>query len=273
MATKRAFVPGERTTPNRSRDTGTPFLGTGRRLPLGPKALVIGDRDRSDGLMTASSAEASPAGIDLYWIPLGAGGSGFVRLNGRIYEAIEARLEGRSRCAIYHTALQVHLPEGRFVVETTWPSPDADTKSRGVVVEGAVFARRLARLQTFRYEVRCWRNGVLPDADEAFGGPQRVSDDTEEARRLLKMAGSVPALIWGRDPLEAGEMWNSNSVISWLLVRSGLTMETIHPPARGRAPGWDAGIAIANRSSVASDASTAAAVDSSQAKSLAGLLE
>jgi hypothetical protein len=210
--------------------------------------------------MTASSAEASPAGIDLYWIPLGAGGSGFVRLNGRIYEAIKARLEGRSRGAIYHTALLVHLPEGRFVVETMWPSPDADTESRGVVVEGAVFARRLARLQTFRYEVRCWRNGVLPDADEAFGGPQRVSDDTGQARRLLKMAGSVPALIWGRDQLEAGEMWNSNSVISWLLMQSGLTMETIHPPAGGRAPGWDAGISIANRSPEPNDARSAAAV-------------
>ncbi len=80
-----------------------------------------------------------------------------------------------------------------------------------------------------------------------------MSNDTEQALRLLKMAGSVPELIWGRDELEAGEMWNSNSVISWLLVRSGLTMETIHPPAGGRAPGWDAGIAIANRSPVAND--------------------
>jgi hypothetical protein len=31
-------------------------------------------------------------GIDLYWFPLGAGGN-FVRLNGRIYEAIKARLD------------------------------------------------------------------------------------------------------------------------------------------------------------------------------------
>ena len=34
-----------------------------------------------------SDATASP-GIDLLWIPLGSGGSGFVHLNGRIYEAI-----------------------------------------------------------------------------------------------------------------------------------------------------------------------------------------
>lgn len=167
--------------------------------------------------------------------------------NGRIYEAIKARLERRPRCDIYHTALQVHLPEGRFVVETMWPSPDTDTESRGVVAQGAVFAQRLARLRTFRYEVRCWRNGVLPDADEAVGGPQRVSDDPEQGRRLLKMAACVPELIWGRDQLEAGEMWNSNSVVSWLLVQSGLTMEAIQPPAGGRAPGWDAGTSIAHR--------------------------
>jgi len=37
-------------------------------------------------------------------------------------------------------------------------------------------------------------------------------------------------------------MWNSNSFISWLLVRSGLDRSSIHPPAGGRAPvgtpGW-----------------------------------
>lgn len=129
--------------------------------------------------MAASPAEATPAGIDLYWIPLGAGGSGFVRLNGRIYEAIKARLERRRPLAIYHTALQVHVSDGRFVVETMWPSPDSNTASRGVVLEGAVGSRLLARLLTFRYEVRRWHNGVLPDADEAVGGPQRVSDDAD----------------------------------------------------------------------------------------------
>lgn len=223
----------------------------------GPKTLASGRRRPFHGRMTTSSAQAAVAGIDLYWIPLGAGGSGFVRLNGRLYEAMKARLERRQRCAIYHTALQVHVPEGRFVVETMWPSPDADTESRGVVVEGAVGARRLARLRTFRYEVRCWHNGVLPDADEAFRGPQRVSNDAEQARRLVKLASSVPELVWGRDQLDVGDMWNSNSVISWLLVQSGLAMKAIHPPPGGRAPGWYAGTAIANRSPVHNDSGSA----------------
>ena len=41
-----------------------------------------------------SDATASP-GIDLLWIPLGSGGSGFVDLNGRIYEAIKAYQDRR----------------------------------------------------------------------------------------------------------------------------------------------------------------------------------
>jgi hypothetical protein len=33
--------------------------------------------------------------------------------------------------------------------------------------------------------------------------------------------------VWGRDELGAGEMWNSNSLISWLIARSGLDVEAI----------------------------------------------
>ena len=53
--------------------------------------------------------------------------------------------------------------------------------------------------------------------------------------------------MWGRDELGAGEMWNSNSLISWLIARSGLAVESIQPPQGGRAPGWQAGIVIAHR--------------------------
>ncbi len=190
----------------------------------------------------------SGSGIDLYWIPLGAGGSGFVQLNGRIYEAIKARMGRRRPLHLYHTALEVRLPDGRFVVETMWPSPGGDPASRGVVMEAPVFGRWMALLRMFRYEVRCWQNGLLPDAHEAVGGPQLLSDDPDTARRLLQLAGSVPALIWGRDQLGAGDMWNSNSVISWLLTRSGLPTRAIRPPAGGRAPGWEAGIVTALRS-------------------------
>jgi hypothetical protein len=42
-------------------------------------------------------------------------------------------------------------------------------------------------------------------------------------------------------------MWNSNSIIAWILERSGIDASTIHPPPSGRAPGWNAGIAVARR--------------------------
>ena len=42
-------------------------------------------------------------------------------------------------------------------------------------------------------------------------------------------------------------MWNSNSLISWLLARSGIETAPIHPPLGGRAPGWHAGLVVAAR--------------------------
>jgi hypothetical protein len=189
---------------------------------------------------------SSEARIELYWLPLGAGGW-FVRLNGRIYETIHALLERRRPLDLYHTALQIRLPEGRFVVENCWPIPDGDGAARGVVIQGPVASHRIARLRVFRYEVRRWRNGVIADADQAVASPQLLSDDSVRARRLLDLVGSLPSPVWGRDELGTGEMWNSNSVISWLLARSGLPAHAIQPPAGGRAPGWQAGLVTALR--------------------------
>ena len=46
--------------------------------------------------MSASDAAGrARAAVDLYWLPLGAGGH-FVRLNGRIYEALAARVRRAS---------------------------------------------------------------------------------------------------------------------------------------------------------------------------------
>ena len=110
-----------------------------------------------------------------------------------------------------------------------------------------MFNRRLARFRPFRYEVRCWRDGVIPDAGTAVASLQLLSDGPLLAHRLLNLAASVPVVIWGRDELGIGEMWNSNSVIAWLVTRSEIPAETIEPPHGGRAPGWKAGIAKAGR--------------------------
>jgi hypothetical protein len=183
--------------------------------------------------------------VDLYWLPLGAGGHS-VRLNGKVFEAAVSLLERRPPLDLYHAALEVHVPEGRFTIESA-PVPNADAQARGVVAGGPVGSRWAGRFRIFRYEVRCWRDGVIPDLGEAVESPQRLTEDEDDARRLLRLAPQVPAPVWGRDELEAGEMWNSNSVISWLLVRSGLDEESVRMPAGGRAPGWDAGVVVAQR--------------------------
>jgi hypothetical protein len=188
--------------------------------------------------------EERTTAIELYWLPLGAGGHS-VRLNGLVFEAIAARLQRRDRADLYHSALEVRLHESRFVIEQapSW----GESGERGVVAEGPVGARAAGRFRLFRYEVRCWRDGRIPDLAEAVESPRTLSTDPDRARTLLELVQRVPTPVWGRDELGAGEMWNSNSVIAWLIGRSGLDAESIRPPSAGRAPGWNAGVVVARR--------------------------
>jgi len=178
--------------------------------------------------------------IDLYWLPLGAGGH-FVKLNGRVYEALAAMVERRPRCELYHAALEVRPDGERWVIEVT----PIDGGAHGAVAEGAVGARWAGRWGIFRYEIRRWRDGRIPDVGEAVESPRALTGDAACARRLLDLAPQVPTLVWGRDELGAGDMWNSNSVIAWLIARSGIEPAPIRPPAGGRAPGWEAGLVAA----------------------------
>jgi hypothetical protein len=190
-----------------------------------------------------------PAAVDLYWIPLGAG-QHVVRLCGRLFEAISARVRRRRPRDLYHSALVVVAPQGRFVIEQT-PVSDRHGERRGVVVEGPVGSRRFGRFRLFRYEVRRWRDGVIPDLAEAVSSPVRLTDDPARASAVLDRVPSVPALVWGRDERHTGDMWNCNSVISKVLAGAGLDPGEIHPPSGGRAPGWRAGIELAARDAAA----------------------
>ena len=174
--------------------------------------------------------EAAPLSgtVELYWIPLGAG-QHVVRLSGRLFEAICARLQRRRPCELYHSALVVVVPEGRFVIEQT-PVPDAHGEQRGVVAEGAVGAELAGRFRLFRYEVRRWRDGVIPDIGASVSSPVCVSDDLAQALQILDLVPSLPPLVWGRDERHTGEMWNSNSVTSWLLATAGIDVDRIQPP-------------------------------------------
>jgi hypothetical protein len=53
---------------------------------------------------------------------------------------------------------------------------------------------------------------------------------------VLELVAQVPTLVWGRDELGTGEMWNSNSVIAWVIARSRIDAASVRPPAGGRPP-------------------------------------
>jgi hypothetical protein len=194
----------------------------------------------------SASAGQNPdvASITLFWLPLGAGGR-FVKWNGRTYEALAAHHEHRARQELYHSALEVVVDGDPYTIEMT-PALGSKAPTQAVVQHGPVGSRWLGRSRLFRYEVRRWRDGTIPDIDEAEGGPISVSHDPAAARRLLELVPAVPALTWGRDESQVGEMWNSNSITAWLLACSQDDIGGIAPPAGGRAPGWHAGLIIAS---------------------------
>ena len=185
-------------------------------------------------------------GIDLYWLPLGAGGSSIVRLNGRLFEGARAVAARRRPFDVYHAALEIFTPGTRHVVEIA-PVPDRDAAHRGVVGSGAVGHRFAGRLRVFRYELRCWPEGEIPDRRYAVESPRSLTGDPAAAERMIALLPAVPLPVWGLDDLNAGEMWTSNSVIAWLIARTGLPAGRIHPPAGGCTPGWDAGLVVAQR--------------------------
>jgi hypothetical protein len=194
--------------------------------------------------MDEHEGRLAPA-VDLYWIPLGAGGY-VVRLSGKLYEALKAFLEHRPRLDLYHSALQIRLPDDRFVIECA-AILNLRGEERGVVAGGPVGTSWLGRFRHFRYEIRRWRGGSIPDLAHAVSGPVPVTTDVVRAQRVLDLAPTVPTPVWGRDELRTGEMWNSNSLISWLLARAGIDTDGLAPPVGGRAPGWNAGLVVAGR--------------------------
>lgn len=193
--------------------------------------------------------EPADTSADLFWLPLGAGGH-FVRWNGRLYERFSAWREHREPADLYHCGLMLCLDGFTYAVEMgpVWNVADPD---RGVIVEGPVGSRWLGRFPAFRYEVRCWPGGRIPDVAEAVDSPVRTTEDPARVAAMLEVLREVPPLTWGRDELGVGEMWNSNSAVAWVLSRTGHDMDGMGPPRGGRAPGWAAGLVLADRQAIA----------------------
>src|SRR6476620_11740525 len=95
------------------------------------------------GRSVKPAAGPGGAAVDLYWLPLGAGGQ-FVRLNGRVFEAAAAWAARRPACDLYHSALEVHIAMARFVIEQA-PVRDDRGERRGVVAQGPVGIRWAGR--------------------------------------------------------------------------------------------------------------------------------
>ena len=206
--------------------------------------MKFAHHEQSTNGLDVPTHDESTLGADLYWIPLGAG-TPVVQASGRLFEAISAKRHRRPRCDLYHAALHVTTPHGRFTIEQA-PVPDDHGRDRGVVAVGPVGIRPAGRLRIFRYEVRCWRDGIIPDLVFAVDSPVRLTTDAETASRIVDVLPDIPTPVWGRDEAKTGEMWNSNTVIAWALTRSGIDLVPVRPPPNGRAPGWNAGRAVAN---------------------------
>jgi hypothetical protein len=213
-------------------------------------------------MMSLHLAASRASAVSLFWLPLGADGNPAVRWSGHAYEAVVARRGHRDPLSLFHSALVVRLDGTSYVVEMA-PAWGAPARERGVVGEGAVGLAFLGRSRLFRYEIRRWREGAIADADQAVSSPQDLNATHGQARTLLALVPRCPTPVWGRDELAAGDMWNSNSLVAWLLTHVGLHGDDIAPPLHGRAPGWDAGVRVAkrqverwaNESSTASEAS------------------
>ncbi|MCS5479455.1 hypothetical protein NYP18_07275 [Corynebacterium sp. YIM 101645] len=179
----------------------------------------------------------------LWWLPVGAGGHVVVHTSRwwELWNAVRAR---RAPEPLFHAVLEVFTGQHRHVIEMG-PAWGQRGPVRQVVATGPVGAQALGRWVMFRYEVRCWAEGDIPDREFAVGPPRRISLTVREAADLVARTAEVPTHVWGQDIFGVGDMWNSNSLISWLLQSSGIDARALAPPAPGRAPGWRSGILAA----------------------------
>lgn len=136
--------------------------------------------------MTSDRAAPLAAHVSLFWLPPGADGNPAVRWGGRVYEAVVARRDHRDRMDLFHSALRVRLEGATFVVEMApaWGGPTGD---RGVVGSGAVGLACLGRSRFFRYEIGRWRDGRIPDVDQAVDSPVDLGAADWQARELLAL--------------------------------------------------------------------------------------
>ena len=202
--------------------------------------MTPGDRE-------AVVMEPGPAAVELYWLPLGAGGHSVQvqrpRLRGPGRGARPAALDLISTTRHYAS---VSPREGSSSNRRLFPigvAANVASSSRGrSAADGlgdfACFVTRSGSGLAARF----------PTSRRPLTARETTERRRDTGRRVLARAEEVPPLTWGRDEMRTGEMWNSNAVIAWVLSRSGIDAAQVMPPRGGRAPGWNAGLAVAQRS-------------------------
>ena len=183
------------------------------------------------------------ARVELWWLPVGAGGT-IVAHTSRWWEQLRAYRERRPPRQLLHAALELFTGDQRYVIEMMpqWGQPP---EASGVVATGPVGLRMLGRFRMFRYQARAWPQGILPDREYAVAAPTVIPLSPAQARTLLDTLHTLPIHTWGRSLAPSGDMWNSNSLVAWILCQVGIDATTITPPVGGDAPGWAAGVVAA----------------------------
>jgi len=131
---------------------------------------------RMDGVYGAQDAARGASAVDLYWLGLGAGNRS-VQWDGRVIEAVNSVAHRRPRFDLYHSALELNLAVGRFLIEQA-PVPDAHGATRSVVAEGAVGTRWAGRFQILAIDrssvTKCGAGGTDASRTSVNGSTARA---------------------------------------------------------------------------------------------------
>jgi len=109
--------------------------------------------------------------------------------------------------------------------------PRLSGAERGVVAAGAVGARWAGRFRIFRYAIRRWRGGHIPDVTEAVDSPRRLGTHADQARRVLEAVSQDPTPVWGCDELGAGEMRRHRLISCRCGSETRLEVRVVQTPA------------------------------------------
>ena len=171
-----------------------------------------------------------------------------MRGSGRVYEALAATRRHRERLDLYHSALIVQSGRAHaYAIEMApvWAVRDLD---RGVISEGPVGSRSWGRYRLFRYEIRCWRDGTIPDAAAAVDSPDASAPTRPgpaECSSSCRPSPSLPGAATSSHRRDV-ELQLADRLAA-RPKRPRHRAARFQPPVGGRAPGWSAGLVVAAR--------------------------